>query len=40
VWLVRQCPAWRLVYSDLDDALIAIETVWPQVVERRRASPK
>jgi len=40
VRLVRQCPAWRLVYSDLDDALIAIETVWPQVVERRRASPK
>jgi HprK-related kinase A len=34
VRLVRQCPAWQLVYSDLDDALVAIEAAWPQVILR------
>jgi HprK-related kinase A len=29
--LARRCPAWQLVYSDLDEALLAIERVWPQV---------
>lgn len=37
VRLVRLCPAWQLVYSDLDDALATIEAVWPQVIERHRA---
>jgi len=32
--LTRRCPAWTLVYSDLPDALAAIESIWPQVVER------
>lgn len=27
--IVRQCPAWELVYSDLDDALRTIEACWP-----------
>jgi len=34
VRLVRQCPAWQLVYSDLDDALATIEAAWPQVMDR------
>ncbi len=36
--MVRRCPAWQLVYSDLDDALATIEKAWPQVVERHRAA--
>lgn len=38
VRLVRQCPAWQLVYSDLDDALATIEAAWPQVLERHEAA--
>lgn len=34
--LVRECQAWQLVYSDLDDALATIERAWPQVIERAR----
>jgi HprK-related kinase A len=30
--LVRRCPAWQLVYSDLDDALAAIDARWRQHV--------
>jgi HprK-related kinase A len=37
VHLVRQCPAWQLIYGDLDDALATIESAWPQVIERHRA---
>ena len=33
VALVRQCPAWQLVYSDLDDALHTLDVAWPAVVE-------
>jgi HprK-related kinase A len=35
VRMVRQCPAWQLVYSDLDEALACIDAVWPQVLQRR-----
>ena len=35
VALVRQCPAWQLVYSDLDEAVAVIETIWPQVQDRQ-----
>ena len=38
VRLVRQCPGWQLIYSDLDDALATIEAVWPQVRERNEAA--
>lgn len=31
--LARNCPAWELVYSDLDDAIRTIESAWPQVIE-------
>jgi HprK-related kinase A len=34
VHLVRRCPAWQLIYSDLDDALRALDRVWPEVRER------
>ncbi len=29
--LVRRCPAWTLVYSELSDALAAIDALWPTV---------
>lgn len=35
VGLARQCPAWTLVYSDLKDALAAIDGLWAEVVGRR-----
>ncbi len=38
VRLVRQCPGWQLVYSDLDDALATIDAAWPQVRERQLAA--
>lgn len=38
VALMRQCPAWQLVYSDLDDALATIDAAWPAVVERHAGS--
>lgn len=39
VQLVRRCPAWQLVYSDLDDALAHIEAAWPSV-RARHAQPE
>jgi HprK-related kinase A len=36
--LVRQCPAWQLVYSDLDDALATIDSAWPGVLKHHRAT--
>ena len=38
VRLVRQCLSWRLVYGDLEDALLALESIWPQVIQHRVAS--
>ena len=32
--LARNCLAWELVYSDLDDAVKTIDDAWPQVLER------
>lgn len=32
VSLVRQCRAWRLIYSDLDEALATLDHSWPQVL--------
>ena len=37
VSLVRQCPAWQLIYSDLGDALAELEVAWSQV-HRHQAS--
>lgn len=37
--LVRQCPAWTLRYSDLHDALAAIDALWVQVLERSAMPP-
>jgi hypothetical protein len=36
VHLVRSCPAWQLVYSDLDDALATLDAAWPEVLARQR----
>jgi HprK-related kinase A len=38
IHLVRRCPAWTLIYSDLADALAAIDAVWPQVLARHTTS--
>ena len=42
VHLVRRCPAWRLVYSNLDEALTTLSDAWPQVLaeapQRREAA--
>lgn len=38
VQLVRCCPAWQLVYSDLEEALATLEAAWPQVRERHGAT--
>ena len=35
--LAQDCPAWQLVYSDLDDALATLLAQWPQVVARAQA---
>jgi HprK-related kinase A len=32
--LVRACPAWTLEYSDLAEALAALDAVWPSVINR------
>ena len=37
VQLVRECPAWQLVYSDLDDALATIDAAWPAVLQHHQA---
>ncbi len=31
IGLVRRCPGWHLVYSDLDEALVALERIWAEV---------
>jgi HprK-related kinase A len=38
VSLMRRCPAWQLVYSDLDDAIRAIDAVWPGVIDAHGSS--
>jgi len=30
VHLARHCPAWRLTYSDLDDAIASLERLWAE----------
>lgn len=40
VRLVRQCPSWQLIYSDLEDALAKLEAAWPQVREHHRMVAK
>ena len=35
IGLVRRCPAWTLAYSDLGDAIRAIDAVWPLAIERQ-----
>ncbi len=32
IGIMRRCPAWQLVYSDLDDALATIDAAWPGVL--------
>lgn len=35
VGIARRCPGWTLVYSDLEDALAAIDRLWADVVARQ-----
>jgi len=37
--VVRECPAWRLVYSDLDDALATLGRLWQDLPGMQRAAP-
>jgi HprK-related kinase A len=37
VTLVRQCPAWQLIYSDLGDALARLDDLWPSIVQGHAA---
>ncbi len=37
VSLAQGCPAWQLIYSDLDDALATLAAQWPQVVAHHHA---
>jgi hypothetical protein len=39
VGLTRRCPAWQLVYSDLDDAMRTLDAAWPVIRERALAEP-
>lgn len=39
VGLVRRCPAWQLIYSDLDDAIRTLDQKWPDVVGRNGDRP-
>ena len=39
VRLAQDCPAWQLIYSDLDDAIAAINALWPQVQAAHAALP-
>lgn len=31
VHLARSCPAWQIIYSDLDDAIATIDDIWRQL---------
>lgn len=37
VRLVRQSLSWQLVYSDIEDALGVLESIWPRVLENQVA---
>ena len=39
VQLVRQCPAWQLTYSNLDEAVAALDAAWPEVLQHHRRAP-
>lgn len=34
--LTQRCLGWELVYSDLDDALAALDAAWPEIVAQQR----
>jgi HprK-related kinase A len=40
VKLVRQCLAWQLVYSELEEALGALDAIWARVMEQQLARPE
>jgi HprK-related kinase A len=35
--LSDRCPAWQVIYSDLDEVVEAIDRLWPEVVEHQIA---
>lgn len=39
VQIVRQCPGWQLVYSDLEDAVQSIDARWPQMLRHPVEEP-
>jgi hypothetical protein len=38
MYLVRSCPAWQLIYSDLDEAVAAVNGIWPEVLTEHFAT--
>jgi uncharacterized membrane protein len=40
VGLVRQCLAWQLVYSELEEAIPALDAIWARVMEQKLARPE
>jgi hypothetical protein len=36
VRIVQTCPGWRLIYSDLGEAIAALDALWPEVVAHHR----
>lgn len=39
VSLTQKCPAWNLVYSDLDDALATLGALWPSIRAHHGLAP-
>jgi HprK-related kinase A len=39
VSLTQQCPTWNLVYSDLNDALAALDALWPSIRAHHDLAP-
>lgn len=35
--IAQSCPGWRLIYSSLDQAVAALDRLWPEVVAHHRA---
>ncbi len=40
VKLVRRCPAWQLLYSDLEDAVATLDAAWPSVRAHHQTLPQ
>lgn len=37
VRIAQTCPGWRLTYSNLDDAIVALDRLWPEVLAHHQS---